>query len=79
MAENLNAFGSNVCVKGRKHQWTVSIEKDCKEWNPLINIGIIESDKANESLIASWWWNEFGYSYFIDGAIYHGSICEAIN
>ena len=48
----LNAFGINIAVKGRKYHWRLKIECDGEEDDPYINIGIIEADKAKQSLLA---------------------------
>ena len=74
-AEDLNAFGSSVAVKGRKYHWRLKIEKDSLGRDPMLNIGIVEADKAVVNGDGDGWWVEkYGYSYFQTGSIVSGNL-----
>lgn len=70
-----SAFGSNVAIKGKIYHWRLRIgDSNTRFW--LMNIGIIEADKAKENLeeMNTWWYTNYGYSYFNGGRILHGEI-----
>ena len=65
-----SAFGSNICVKGRKYYWMIKIEEGTELISKSINIGIIENDAAKKNEIG-WYFESYGYSYHNNGSTWN--------
>ena len=61
-----STFGTILAISGRKYHWRLEILSDSNA-----NIGIIEASKCEKSLDNYWWGENWGYSYYKDGELYH--------
>lgn len=65
----ISSFGKIIAKPGYKYHWKIeTVESERYDGN----IGIVEADQVIETN-GLWWGTQYGWSYFTDQAVYHGT------
>ena len=69
LSKGAHAYGLIEATPGHIYHWMLKLVADIC----ALNVGIIEADKCETKKALYFWGEEFGYSYYADGEVWHSN------